>query len=815
MRKWTYLVAALLMGGVSTSLTSCIDNDEPAGITDLRGAKAELLRAKAQVELAEAEYRKAQIAIENAKAAYLDEKVKQEQFETAIKEAKSQKDIAYWQQEAQKSLEKFNAEMYALQQATAQAELEYQRAMAAIELALATVKDDVVANELYILLTQKVFNYSYTKYTYNPTTGQLQNAAQDGKYIIGGLNQLATEISNLNSEIAGLQRQKALLEFQYDPESLKLAVSNTVTTKKAEVTATEETLAELKLVAETPLEEFENKYKEIDQKLDKITAQKDELEIKKANDEEYQAAKLKEQEAAAERTAKGQFSFDIPTAIQDPFYTMVQEIITSNVASTANTNLTAINNAAVANTNNEYSYPNGFNLEITLQNQIDVLDALIKAMEGEYIGSYITKKALTAEELKEKEADLAAEKIIFEDLQTKRTAAEKTWSEALAKYEDLYNKGKYASTSLNARAQMIETYNKFTSDYNSAEPADQPGILDNFIKEYKAYVEARTLLDGLKLDASIDIIADKTKLSAWVNAYNNNQATVLGIDDIDNNLSRVTGGAAKAFYDAAVALGYETTRRTIISYEEWENANGNLNSIGIITTTSTLVNEAFTKEKTYTENALLVANVADWNKLDEALTALMEVKETSMTAINAKAAEAQREMAKVNEKYQAETAKLQAQVQGLTDIKTAMENVIKRDPNLQTGQNSSYETAIQNIKNQIAYIEGGSVTIGSSSVTYNKGSLAELKEELKLYEELLAAIEAGTFEEEETTTIKTVQASIDSKTSQRDALNVLFEVANKRKAQLLEALTGESSSTPETPAEGEETPAEGEETPAE
>lgn len=808
MRKWTYLVAALLMGGVSTSLTSCIDNDEPAGITDLRGAKAELLRAKAQVELAEAEYRKAQIAIENAKAAYLDEKVKQEQFETAIQEAKSQKDIAYWQQEAKKSLEKFNAEMYALQQATAQAELEYQRAMAAIELALTTVKDDVVANELYILLTQKVFNYSYTKYTYNPITGQLQNAAQDGKYITGGLNQLATEISNLNSEIAGLQRQKALLEFQYDPESLKLAVSNTVTTKRAEVTATEETLAELKLVAETPLEEFENKYKEIDQKLDKITAQKDELEIKKANDEEYQAAKLKEQEASAELNATGQFSFDIPTAIQNPFYEMVQKIISESVASNANANLAAINNAAVANTNNEHSYPNGFNLEITLQNQIYVLDALIKAMEGEYIGNNITKKALTAEELKEKEADLAAEKIIFEDLQTKRTAAEKTWSEALAKYEDLYNKGKYASTSLNARAQMIETYNKFKSDYNSAEPADQPGILDNFIKEYKAYVEARTLLDGLKLDASIDIIADKTKLSAWVNAYNNNQATVLGIDDIDNNLSRVTGGAAKAFYDAAVALGYQTTRRTIISYEEWKNANGNLNSIGI-TTTSTLVNEAFTKEKAYTENALLVANVADWNKLDEALTALMEVKETSMTAINAKAAEAQRDMAKVNEKYQAETAKLQAQVQGLTDIKTAMENVIKRDPNLQTGQNGSYETAIQNIKNQIAYIEGGSVTISGSTVTYNKGSLAELKEELKLYEELLAAIEAGTFEEEETTTIKTVQASIDSKTSQRDALNVLFEVANKRKAQLLEALTGESSSTPETPEEGgEETPAE-------
>lgn len=62
MRKWTYLVAVLLMAGTSTSLlTSCIDNDEPAGIIDLRGAKAELLRAKAAVEQAEAAIKTAQV----------------------------------------------------------------------------------------------------------------------------------------------------------------------------------------------------------------------------------------------------------------------------------------------------------------------------------------------------------------------------------------------------------------------------------------------------------------------------------------------------------------------------------------------------------------------------------------------------------------------------------------------------------------------------------------------------------------------------------------------------------------------------------
>lgn len=797
MRKWTYLVAALLMGGVSTSLTSCIDNDEPAGITDLRGAKAELLRAKAQVELAEAEYKKAQVAIENAKAAYLDEKVKQEQFETAIKEATSAHDIAYWQQEAKKSLEKFNAEMYALQQATAQAELDYQRAMAAIELALTTVKDDVTANELYSLLTEKIFNYSYTEYSYDPLTGELTSMPQTQKFISGGLNGLATEISELNQDIADLQRQKALLEFQNDPESLKLAVSNTITAKTAEVTATEETLAELKLVAETPLEEFETKYNEIVKKKDAISEQKEALNIKKTNDEEYQAAVLKAEEAEEALNATGQFTFDIPAEIQDPFYTMVNDIIGWGAAPNAYTNLLNINQAAVANTDGEYSYPNGFSLDITLQNQIYVLDALIKAIEGEYINYYITKKALTAEELKEKEADLAAEKITYETLKTKRTSAEETWSKALTEYEKLYAEGQYASTTQNARALIIQTYTTFQNEYYAAAAEDQAGLLDAFIAEYKKYVEARTKLDGLSLRTDINIIADKTKFAAW---ERENYDVKFGVDYINNNLSYATGGAAKTFYDAAQALGYNTNRRTIISYEEWENANGNLSAIGI-TSQNTLVNDAFNAEKTYTDNALVVANVASWNKLDETLTALQETKETSLTAINAQSAEAQREKDKVEEKYAAETAKLSAQEQGLVDIISAMETAIKNDPNLQTGNNSSYETAIQNIKNQIAYYEGGSVTINSSTITYNKGALAELKEDLKMYEELLKAIEAGTFEQEEQSAIASVQADIDSKTSQRDALNVLFDIANKRKAQLLEALTGESTTAPETPAE--------------
>ena len=74
MRKWTYLVAALLVGGATTTFTGCIDNDEPARIEQLRGAKAEFIKAKAafedaltQIQLVKVE--REQVALEADKVA--------------------------------------------------------------------------------------------------------------------------------------------------------------------------------------------------------------------------------------------------------------------------------------------------------------------------------------------------------------------------------------------------------------------------------------------------------------------------------------------------------------------------------------------------------------------------------------------------------------------------------------------------------------------------------------------------------------------------------------------------------------------------
>lgn len=159
MKKTKYLVAALLLMGATTTFTSCIDNDEPAGITDLRGAKAELIRAKAAVELAK-------VAQEEAKAAYLQacvtakdlenkekelELKKQEALdalEIAIAEGKAEADIAYWKAqleviEAQKQQAIAEAEsaMWNAKQAAAKAQEQYEQALRDIEAAKLTLTD--------------------------------------------------------------------------------------------------------------------------------------------------------------------------------------------------------------------------------------------------------------------------------------------------------------------------------------------------------------------------------------------------------------------------------------------------------------------------------------------------------------------------------------------------------------------------------------------------------------------------------------------------------------------------------------------------
>lgn len=143
MKKWTYLVAAGMLLGAAPVFTGCIDNDEPEGITILRGAKAELLKAKVAVEEANAIRIKAEAAkleaeaiVEKAKAEVQlakAEKIKAEAEQIAAltesEKAKYAAEIAKIEAEIAQIQAETQAAIDAAAQALQLAEIEYQKAL--------------------------------------------------------------------------------------------------------------------------------------------------------------------------------------------------------------------------------------------------------------------------------------------------------------------------------------------------------------------------------------------------------------------------------------------------------------------------------------------------------------------------------------------------------------------------------------------------------------------------------------------------------------------------------------------------------------
>ena len=148
MRKWTYLVAALLMGGVSTSLTSCIDNDEPAGINDLRGAKAEFIRAKADYEAALTAIKLVEVDIKKQELAREEIQTQIKQLELEVAQAQTEYDVARINAQKDLLVEQYKTQLIQQQAWTAEAEANLIKALNALEIVKLNDRNDKFAAQI-------------------------------------------------------------------------------------------------------------------------------------------------------------------------------------------------------------------------------------------------------------------------------------------------------------------------------------------------------------------------------------------------------------------------------------------------------------------------------------------------------------------------------------------------------------------------------------------------------------------------------------------------------------------------------------------
>lgn len=566
MRKWTYLVATLLMAGTTATFTGCIDTDEPEGIAELRGAKSEFIKAQAAVELVEAELRKAQVAeqelvnaglaLQNKSAEIdlqlheLDIQLKQlliEKEEAATAQAKAEAEAAIAKAEADKTkwenekaliVEQYKEKMLLAETATAKAQEAYKQAMEQIEASKLLLTDEeqarlngVQAQVVYAkqAMDKAMYGYSTTVIkrilssevansttTTNPDESTETNSSTTKYYVY-----LITEDPTQSADgykagsLKKLQEQLASYSDIVADNNLEAVLDNALKNAEFALEMTQKYADNLKAI-------LDNEY---------TTVADWEAEVKKL-EEEIAAAKVKEQQYNIE---KGKLEVANPKLISDLQATSNKLEIAKN---NQNSNKNKAKPAAAYSKKVEAEIKKGLNdvipsgttvagynsstgtfaygkdiLITEAQNQIDgwikLIDKATKGVDLENI-EWAKPQLATA---------LAAQKEAEENY----TKDYKAWEDAMAAYDE----------SLKIDLEKSEAAaNAAIKKYNGLKPEDRKkeANIDAVATALVAYYKDALAKEAQVTKATATKGSDTKKISAWLIADADNFKKVVGVD---------------------------------------------------------------------------------------------------------------------------------------------------------------------------------------------------------------------------------------------------------------------------------------------
>ena len=196
MRKWTYLVAALLMSGTAATFTSCIDNEEPAGIEAMRTAKADFYSAQARLKAAEAAWKEYDALIKEQKVKQEEIATKMAELNLAKAEAQNASDIEAINMKLDELKASHDVLMQEYQTSLKNAQAEYQTALRDFNLIVARLNSDYTKEYARIL-----GNITANRTQYNKLAADLI----DAQYL---LNQYSERTLDTTAVEAALQRNK-------------------------------------------------------------------------------------------------------------------------------------------------------------------------------------------------------------------------------------------------------------------------------------------------------------------------------------------------------------------------------------------------------------------------------------------------------------------------------------------------------------------------------------------------------------------------------------------------------------------------------
>lgn len=283
MKKWTYLAVTGMLLGTAPVFTGCIDNDEPEGITILRQAKSELLRARASVEeanaasiLADAALKEAQKAVVAAQARYYEAlaaeqeaKALKAQYEAELRNIKNEEERA--------RLEALISQLEAQQQ---ERERQAELAAAQLELNLMKVKTELAKQQA--LYEQALKNLALAKNTL--TEAQKAHLEEWITAVENAKDAVDKATETYEEKAEALTTAIKELDAAQSDELAKRQLARNVELKQREYDAAVEAYNVAKAAAEadfSSIEALEAQKKELDNQLEGIEKQLADLKIER------------------------------------------------------------------------------------------------------------------------------------------------------------------------------------------------------------------------------------------------------------------------------------------------------------------------------------------------------------------------------------------------------------------------------------------------------------------------------------------------------------------------------------------------------
>ena len=546
MRKVKYLVAALLLMGATTTFTSCIDNDEPAGITELRGAKAELLKAKAAVELANAAYVDAQTQHELAIVEYqnlLNEKQKLvnqlKELELQEQTAKTEAAIAEINAKLEQNKLNWEAERLEAEEKLAKAQKAYEDAMAALELSKDYLSDDESA-----VLEWVETKYDAAKADMLAKRGLLQDA----------YDTYENKVTNASNYIDENTLKEDLIVAQANEEK----AVNQLNLKKQALDAL---LADENYIGWQELRaDFQNKLDSVNAVIADKQVEEDKLV---AYEENHSIKTLKEAIDAVNAIEVGKVADSNPDAFE------VSEAIKDYISLTTDANAGILEYADGKLTIKKFNQPivggykdkdgKGATTDYKAMLKYNFVfnggngyDATVKAIAGAITDVTKAKEGVDPNIPAWAEDGLADAKKAMEKAKDASDAALDTWKKAVEAYT---SDETYAQADYTEDLALLSTYVNMAEDELSKADADQnQTIITNAYNNYKAAYNR--LNAGLKATA----IANRTQIEAAIKDVNTFKAAIktshayltngFSYDPI-NTFEALESAAKAAFGDAA------------------------------------------------------------------------------------------------------------------------------------------------------------------------------------------------------------------------------------------------------------------------